>query len=249
LTIEKIPSETFYFFLTHIDEVIAIINDKLPLPDDLPDLYWSQYNDPDPICLNCQRTFRIPDHIYLILGEKYPQLEDYLSRICINEEDQRFNRAMYSEETDTVTLYGSTKIKTFHNALYFAFYLGFAIAFLDSLEAGIPPKERSMYLLEKKQVTILHDFIDYFPRRTQYACYGDMLRFFIPALFEYDIYTKPNQDFSKAYARAYNRCFYKCHQSTNPFYVIQSAFITNPLRSLTLAIVQAEILSKRSNLY
>lgn len=66
--------------------------------------------------------------------------------------------------------------------------------------------------------------------------------------FELEVYTNPNQNFDKMYARAFNRCFPKANQKKNPFYVLDYYLLGRPGGSITVSVAYAELLLKNNNL-
>ena len=112
----------------------------------------------------------------------------------------------------------------------------------------LDPYSKSKYWHEKEADKFKLEFEDKsLPNEVKYASKGEILNEFISTFFEYDIYSDPDQDFDRAYAKAINRCFPgRPKQDSNPFYVLEKGFIFRPLSTLSASVARVELFVKET---
>jgi len=243
-----VSKKKFDFFLTNVDVVIKDINKNLPVPRDAPPWYWSEFNIPDALDLVPIKKYELPEYVYKVLIEKIDsKLEKYIPRIKVEKIlRDLYPRAKYNEDKKIAEIEIDSR-DNIYSLLTLVHELGHAIDFLKLADKGIDPLSKSRYRHEKEACRFKFRFEDKaLPKRIRKAARGDILHDFVSTLFEYDIYTNPEQDFDKAYARANNRCYPgKSKQKSNPFYLLENGFIFRPCGTLFRSIVQAELLFER----
>ena len=241
-----ISGRKFDLFLKNVDVAIEDINKNLPFPRDIPDWYWSEFNIPD-VLYYFKEDFQlnIPGDVFEKLEKYFPEFGKFKKRIKIKKITDVAPNAKFNKEDKTVTLEISLSQGLF-NAFVFVHELGHAISFIKLADEGIDPYSKSKYWHEKNADKFKFEFANKsFPEEVKYATRGEILNEFISTFFEYNIYSDPDQDFDKAYARAINRCFPgKPRQVNNPFYVLEKGFIFRPLSTLCASVAQLELLVK-----
>jgi len=245
LKADGVSGEKFNWFLGNVDKIIKDINHNLPLPENLPNWYWSEFNIPDSLChFRKTHKYSIPDDIYRSAQGAFPFIKEIIPRIKIEKKTGIDPGAMFIKETKSVLLKVPTK-PSIYNALTFVHELGHAISLLKLADEGINPLSKSRYWHEKQAYKFKFEFEELtLPEKLKDASRGEILRVFLPAFFEWAIHTNPDQDFDEAYAKAINRCYPgRANQNKNPFYVLENGYIFGPGGSVMPSIAEAELLS------
>jgi len=244
LKADGVPEEKLKWFLSNTDKVIKNINQKLPLPKNLPHWYWSEFNIPDSLSFfRKTHKYIIPDDVYRLGQEAFPNIKEIIPRIKI-EKKTGFNPiAIFIKETKSVIIKVPTKA-SLYNALTFIHELGHAIEFIKLADGRVDPLSRSRYWHEKQAYKFKFEFEELaLPEKVKDASRGEVLRVFLAAFFEWAIHTNPDQDFDEAYAKAINRCYPgRANQKKNPFYVLENGYIFRPGSSVMPSITETELL-------
>jgi len=239
---DGIPKEKINLFFTKADKIIEDINHKLPLPKTLPDWYWSEFNIPDALDLVKVPKYSIPEDIYKTAEKIHPEIKRIISRIKVETIKGFYPRTEFINETKSVVIETPTK-PSIYNALTFVHELGHAIEFIKLAEKGIDPLSKSKYWQEKQAYQFKFKFEEKcLPEKIKDASRGGLLSDFFTALFEWTIYTNPNQDFDEAYAKTFNRCYpHIAGQKKNPFYVLENGLVLRPCSVVTASVAEAEL--------
>jgi len=242
---DGVPKEKIDFFFAKIDKIIREINDKLPLPKTLSDWYWSEFNIPDALSLVKVPKHSIPDDIYKMAKKIHSEIKRIIPRIKVEIVKGIYPRTEFIKGTESVVIEAPTK-PNIYNALTFVHELGHAIEFIKLAEKGIDPLTQSKYYFEKQAYKFKFEFEELaLSEKLKNASRGEVLGDFLTALFEWTIYTNPDQDFDEAYAKAINRCYPgRAKQKKNPFYVLENGLIFRPCSVVTTSVAEAELLSK-----
>lgn len=242
---DGVPKEKINLFFTKVDKIIEDINHELPLPKALPDWYWSEFNIPDVLSLVKVPKYSIPDDIYKMAEKIHPEIKRIIPRIKIEITKGFYPRTEFIKETKSVVIEASTK-PSIYNALTFVHELGHAIEFIKFTEKGIDLLSKSKYYLEKQAYKFKFEFEEpALSEKVKNASRGEVLGDFLTALFEWMIYTNPDQDFDEAYAKAINRCYpNRADQKKNPFYILENGLVLRPCSVVTASVAEAELLSK-----
>ena len=235
-------------FFSNVDTVVRQINKHLPIPKNTPDWYWSELNIPDSLYyFKDDFKLHIPKDVYKLLEGYFPKFRILKKKIFIEEVADMNPRAKYNSEGKTVTVEVPHNT-SLYNALTLIHELGHAISLLGLADLGIDPYSKNECWHEKEAYKFKFGFEEKaFPKELKYASRGEVLNDLLSTFFEYDIYSNPDQNFDTAYARAINRCYPgKSNQSSNPFYVLENAFILRPFGTLVPSIVQTELLSSKN---
>lgn len=244
---DGIPKEKLELFFKKVDRVIKAINEKFPPPPKNFDWYWSEYNLPDPLCLVTKKRYSIPDDIFKMIKKKDPKVAVAIPRIKIKKLKDFYPQTKYDKKKKTVTIYISTKETDIHNTLKFVHELGHALVMLGSVDKNIDLSGKSRYWHEKegiKETFALEKTL--LSKKVREASQADfLLGFFTLALFEYEIYNNPDQDFDKVYAKAINRCYLKAKQRENPFYVLKNTLTTRSCASALYSVAAIDSLHSK----
>jgi len=240
-----VPPEKLALFFQRVDEVIKDINQNLPLPNKLPEGYWSKFNIPDSLYFFREaHRYSIPDDIYRLAKGVFPEVEKIIPRIEIGKKTDFNSSAKFVKETGSVLIKVPTK-PSIYNALTFVHELGHALSFVELADKKIDPLSKSYYWHETEAYKFKFQFEEQcLPEKIKNASKGERLGSFLTTFFEYEIYNNPDQDFDKAYAKAKNRCYPgRASQKENPFYVLESGLMNRPADP-TASVVCAELLLK-----
>lgn len=242
-----IPKKKVNLFFNKADKIIKNINKNLPLPNNLPKWYWSEFNIPDSLYFFHEtHKYAIPNDVYRLAKSAFPEIEKIIPRIKI-EKIKDFNpRAKFIKETKSVIIEASTK-PSIYNALTFVHELGHAISFIKLAEKGIDPLSKNKYWHEREAYKFKLQFEELcLKEEVKNASRGSILGDFLTTFFEYEIHNNPDQDFDKAYAKAINRCYPLANQERNPFYVLENGLIFRPCLGVITSVVWTALLSVTS---
>ncbi|MDO8551787.1 MAG: hypothetical protein Q7S03_03875 [bacterium] len=243
---DGIPPDKLDLFFKRVDEVIADINQNLPLPTKLPEWYWSEFNIPDSLYYYYKAyNFTFPEHVYQLAKMICPEIEKIIPRIEIGPRMGINPYAKYIKETKSVYL-SVTARSDIYNVLTFVHELGHALSFIRLADSGIDPYSKSSYWHEKEAYKFKFQFEEIcLPEEIKNASRGEILGDILSTLFQRDIYNNPNQDFDEAYARAINRCYPdKAKQKKNSFYVLENGLMDRPCDA-TASVVCTELLLEK----
>ena len=242
--VNGVSEKKLKWFLENVDVAIKDINKNLPFPKNLPRWYWSKFNIPDPLDLVDSKKYLIPDDVYQMVRKIIPDFDKFLKRIKLIRKTGFSPTTVFKKSTKTVVIEFLFGEKRIYSVLTLVHELGHAIAMLKCADKGIDPYKKSKYWHEKQAYKFKFRFEDgCLSKKIKYAARGEILNTLSSTLFEYDIYTNPNQNFDKAYARAINRVYPGCcFQKNNPFYVLENSFVFRPCSTTIASIVQTELL-------
>lgn len=240
---QGVSRERVNLFFSKADKIIKNINENLPLPNVLSKWYWSEFNIPDSLNLVKFSKHSIPNGVYQLVENIFPEIKEIIPRIKI-EERKGFNPCTrFVKKTKSVIIEVPTK-PSIYNMLIFVHELGHAISFLKLAEKGINPLTKSRYWHEKEAYKFKFRFEELcLTEKVRNASRETILGDFLTTFFEYEIYNNPDHDLDNAYAKAINRCYPKSNQERNPFYVFENSLIFRPCSSLVNSVVWTELLS------
>lgn len=247
LAITGRPEKNLSLIARRFLNITEKINRIIPKPKDGSEFY-SPINIPDYICMVTKKRYSLPNDVIQLLGKEIPELEKYLPKIRFAENKKRewFDEAVFNKDTKTVTI-SMFPSNNLHGAITTAHEIGHALFDLKVAAEGGNLKSLTTYVHEKEAIKTELRFINLLPERLKKAALGELLRTFAEGSFECEIYTDPEQDFDKAYARAINRTYEEAKQEKNPFYVLEKTLVLRPCRATLRSIIYTEELSKLSN--
>jgi len=239
-----VPKEKFKLFLEKADEVIKILNRKFPeLPLEWADWYWSKYSIPDAPCLATQKKYVIPDDIIKMIKKKAPEVAALLPKIKIQKLKDFYSSARYDKKKKKVIISTPLWRTSVCGAFTFIHEISHAVVMLNYAKKGIDTSSKSKYWGEREAYKVESKLVKkLFSKKVYGAWLASFLDQISSALFEYEIYTRPERNFDRVFARVINHCYLKARQHENPFYVLYSCFVLRSGNSAMSAVAITELL-------
>jgi len=238
----KISKNTYLLFVKNIDGLIKSLNQELPKTK-IPSMFYSPFNLPCFICQLYSFPFQSLQEVFEFVAKEYPVIKKFRQKIKIKTKD-KYAFCFYEKEKDVININIEKKVNIRHQSILLIHELSHAISFLNYLGRG---KDllfiKGKYGAEKEAIKIEMKLLKKISDQLYRARLGEILLFyFLPTLFEIEVYKKPNQDLSKLYAQTFNRCFLKAKQRTNSLYLLNQEFIARPFAFFPHAIAAYQFL-------
>lgn len=249
LSRNEIPREKYDWFLKNVDNFVSLV-----MSDDIPvkrlmeeEKDWNMFNTPFPLGLPTPPDkFEIPAQVYGLVAAYDTRADKYKDKIEIKyENEDLLGSAEYKTDKNIVEIRLKPNNGDINSTLGFVDDLGFAFNMLEAWDKGESPLDIPVYVSKYKALEYGMKFQKaYIIKKHQKVLRYNVLVGITMTLFQIDIFTNPNQDFDKAYARAINRCYPMAHQTENPFYVLDQNIILTPMWSLMSNMIEMELYLK-----
>jgi len=238
----QIPKTHYLGFLENIDSTITYCNQQLPKIKNLPSWFNSWTNSPCFVCKMDPFPFRNRKQVLDLIIKEYEILGKFRDKLIIKSGEN--SSTFYVKETDHFEITINKHLNNRHQVMDFAHEVSHVIVYLNSFNKEINPLEKGIYWREKKALEIEMKLLKKLSPTLYKALFGEFLIVFRRVLFEIQLYSNPQQDLGKLYARTFNQCFKKAKQKNNPLYILDEDISSRPFSSLPHAIAQGEILKK-----
>jgi len=246
LSWNQIPRDKYESFLKNIDSFVSLVmSDEVPVKILMAkEKNWNIFNTPFPLGNQIpDDKFEIPNEILNIISTYDQRLIKYKDRIdIIYDKEIFYSSAYYNKNRNIAEIRVRIQKDDIYQTLNFISILGRALNALELADKGEDPHKIPKYLSEYIANKYVFKFIkSRISLEHQKVLRYNLLSTIALTLFEIDIFTNPEQNFDKAYAKAINQCFLMTHQTGNPFYVYYKKFILRPMVGLILSIVEMEL--------
>jgi hypothetical protein len=234
LTRLQVPVDKYKFFLSHVDQVIDILNQHLP-SSDLPDWFFQPLNTPCAVCQLPTFPFDHTDQVLDYVLSHYPSLQRIKHKLDIRFTPKE-STISYNKEVDQFDININSSFNLRHQSLSLIHELSHAICFLSYFDQSVDWQTPSQYQKEQdaytQELKILQSISDDLYQATS----SEILLVLTKVLFELELYKNSDQDLTKLYAQTYNRCFKRARQTDNPTYLLNHSIVMHPFDNLHHAI-------------
>lgn len=237
---DGIPRKDLKEFFLKSKKQIKQINSQLPVAK-LPDWFWSEYNAPNVIIMYKTSQFSLPDDVFSALQIKQSELEKIRKRVKFKQKRQRYNWATPNTKQKTVVILHDKNDQSALGAINLAHEIGHALAFLRLMDKSTDPESKKDYWHENQALNAELSFEKTLPQKERNIVRDRITHHFVLTFFEHSIYTNPNQDFKKVFAKA-NRLCYPTKQKENPFFLLDTFLINKPCYSTNYSVLYSKLL-------
>ncbi|MBU0570301.1 hypothetical protein KKB40_06040 [Patescibacteria group bacterium] len=199
----KIPKTDYKMFTKNTDKLIEYCNDQLSEFTDLPKWFYSKFNLPCFLCRISSFPFKTQDDVLDFVGRHFKLLSNFRNKIHIQLGE--YSKMSYKKETDSFEITIDESGNTRHQLLDLLHELAHVVDCLQTLKSGVIPYERGTYKGEKEAIKIEFALLKKISPEIYKAKFGDTLLNFWEVLFQIELYSNPNQDLSKLYAKTFNQ--------------------------------------------
>jgi len=237
---DQIPNEEYELFIKNVDQIISYCYAQLPKVENLPDWFFSRYNQPCFLCLIPFPMELNTEKALDIVAGLYPQLRLFLPKIRIIYTEKA--RTLYLKENDLFEVSIRKNVNQRHQMISLVHELGHVIYFIDSFAKNIDVLKCGQYVAEKAALAISFKVLKTIDPIILKAYYAGLLQAIRRSLFELAVYTKPIQDYERLYARLFRKCFPCSSQQSNPLYLLDERIVEQPLTSLAFTVASVNLL-------
>jgi len=243
LSWNEIPKKKYTSFLRNINKFVALVmNEKIPVQILMKEEKdWNIFNTPYPLGNQWPNDrFEIPNEVFGLLSGYDRRVMKYKDRLDIGyDKDVFYTSAKYKKEKNTVEIKITDRENDIYQVLSFVRAVGHAFDMLEIADAGGVPCKISAYLSKYSSMVYGYKFIkNNLSQNHQKVLRYNLLSNIASTLFEINVFTKEDVDYSKAYAQAINRCYPMTHQSENPFYIYYKRFLISPMGELVSTMIE-----------
>jgi hypothetical protein len=240
LYLYQIPDKEYEHFVKNVDRIIEYCYSQLPKVENLPNWFYSRYNQPCLLCLiPFPRELNTEKVLDIVVG-LYPQLKAFLPKIRIVYADRTYTR--YLKERDLFKVSIRKNVNQRHKTISLVHELGHVIEFIDSFTNNIDVLGKGKYMAEKAALAISFRVLKTIEPQILQAYYMNLLQAIHCSLFELAIYTEPTQDYDGLYAQLFRKCFPCSSQRRNPLYLLDEKIVVQPLTSLAFTVASVNLL-------
>lgn len=236
----KIPKSDYEKFTKDTDNIIEYCHQQLSKINNLPKQSYNKLNRPCYICSISTFPFETLEEAQDHIVKKYKILDKFKDKIDVKLADS--SMMFYKKETDSFVITLDKNTNTRHQIVVLIHELSHVIFYLRFFKKGKNPLGEGVYLREKEALETGHAFMERLSKPLYQAIFGESLLLFRRILFEVSLYTNPNQDLSKLYAKTFNRCFQRAKQNINPLFILDEYIVLKPFSTLPHAIAHASVI-------
>ncbi len=229
---DKVPKEE----LVRFEEKSLVTVKKIlnGLPENYKEPYWFNtiFNN-----LNYQFFIKSDvdtpkDVLDTFIRHRFCKKED-LSKIIIRKTKNWSASAQFNKKDGKTVIEYDPSYPTYGTAVAIAHELGHALQ---------GDKEVDTYRDEKEAIRVELKYLKTLPENIQNVVLTEKLLTYATGFFEKEIYTNPNQDFAKAYARSIQKIHPEIDIQSNPLYVFNTHLIKYPCYSTVYAAIYNQLL-------
>lgn len=238
----KILKKDYDFFLKNADKLINKINKNLPEQKDLPDWFYSEFNNPCFLCRILEYPFKSIEETKDYMYKNFKELKALKKDIKI----QFGNRSeMYCDKKkNTFTIILEKNENTRHKISDLIHEFSHIIFNQKSIKANKDPNKLGKYVRERESTRIELEIAKKLSKEYYWANNAQFLNTIHNILFEIEITNNPNQDLSRLYAKLFNKCFSNAKQKVNRSYILKEQMVKNNFFNLGHAVSISKILLK-----
>jgi len=253
LALNNIPKKKIQTFLENVDYFISLVHKDYPSTEIIKKGWdWSPVSIPVPMAVfMLPNKFKLPEEIINLISAYDPRLSKNINRIQIEFKEDKgllISGTEYISDKNMAVIRIPKRLVEHLKVLALVHELGRALDVLDCIDNKITPFSPK-YIQEYSAIEFTHTFIkrEMSEKDQKYIKYN-LLSILANTLFEIDIFANDQQSFSRAYARAINRCYPMAEQTENPLYIFESRLIFRPLDRLIYCMVNIELYLKEANI-
>ena len=243
---DKIPKETFQFFLANLDKYIEYCNEQVKEIVVKKDEFFSEYSSAP--CYICAQEFlkiKSADELLELMAADYPVLRKNKKKIQVSLGDGAATK--YMTETDSFLVTIRKKVNSRHQILDLIHEFSHVILMMEDMSKGADYLGQGRYLQEKNVSEIVLRLLKKYSPKVYGAYLGNKLIDLQIALFELEVYRNTPKKLPELSAEIFNKCFLGANQKENPLYMLNTYLLFGPLKSLLYAIVDVETVMSSAN--
>lgn len=228
--------------LKNIESLIGYCNSRVSSFDNLPEWFYSKYNTP---CFVC----RIPDfpinsesEVKEYFLRNFKEFQKLANKLTIEYGNNSSLSCL--EDTGTYKITIDKSVNNRHKIIDLFHELSHLLVYLRKTSSGKSIEERGQYFREREALKIELENSRNISEELYNSLFGEFLKVYWRVLFELELYKEPDQDLSKLYADAFNRCYPEGEQEENPLYLLDFRITLTPLSTISHLVAQSEIITE-----
>jgi hypothetical protein len=238
----KIPKKDYDRFVSNVDEVIDVCNEKLGPARNSPRWFYSEFNVPCYMCELPEFPFDSLEDAFDHFVSRRETLGRFRKKIRFGLVNGR-SETRYDHGSDSFEIMIDFGNNIRHRATDLIHELGHVAAYLESFEKGVDPTEEGDYAREKRAIEEERGILKEASTDLYEAYfYNETLLLLRRALFEAEVNENPASDLGRLYASVTNRCYKKANQTLNPLFFLDLDAVYRPFSTLPHAVAQTNVL-------
>lgn len=232
-----VDPKSWQYFQKNLDKKIVELQKRLPPISKYPDWFWTEYGLYDLFCLSLpnETVYSLPQDGISLMSQFYPEVKTIEPKIEFKFIKNTIPQTIYFPERDRFQIIFHSEKVNLHKLISFIHELAHILT--------ISSKAKSRYWHELEANKKVFEFVKSQGSEVWDGYSADLLEILRRGIFEWEIYSHPNQDFEKAYLSSTKKCFPQTsNQEKNPFYLLSRELIEKPGYAILNAIITVNLL-------
>lgn len=237
----KIPKVDYDLFLKNVDRVINFCNHQLPVSNNLPVNFYSEFSSVCYICNQNQFSFNDIGDVQKYFENNFISVKKFKSKISIEFGEK--SEMTYKKEDDSFLISIFSKQNNRHRMSDLIHEFCHVVNYLEMMSKNINPFDIGRYIREKEAIKLEFKILKKdFPELFKSTIFG-ILDTFKKVLFELELSNNSDMLPNKLYAKCFNRCYLSQNQRSNFSYLIEPNIVFSHYFLFPYAVAYVNILS------